>query len=45
MRKAIRAVSSVREWLRRTYGDAVSRQRHVVEEDARRLNGKVVWND
>lgn len=33
------------DWFRRTYGDEIARQRHMVEEDARRLNGKVVWND
>lgn len=33
------------DWWRRTYGDEIRRQRHIVEEDARRLNGVVTWND
>lgn len=33
------------DWWRRTYGDALARQRHAIEEDARRLNGTVIWND
>lgn len=36
---------AVREWWSRTYGDEVQRQRRMVEEDARRLHGKVEWLD
>lgn len=34
------------DWLVRMYwGDPISAQRHTVEEDARRLGGRVVWDD
>ena len=32
-------------WWLRWYRGEISRQRHAVEEDARRLNGTVSWND
>jgi hypothetical protein len=33
------------DWLKRTYGDSIARQRHAVEEEARRLRGRVIWED
>jgi len=36
---------SLAAWWRRAYGNAIWQQRHAVEEDARRLGGKVFWND
>lgn len=33
------------EAYRRWYRDEIARQRHAVEEDARRLNGRVIWNE
>ena len=36
---------SLRAWWQRTYGDELRRQRHMVEEEARALNGFVTWND
>lgn len=41
----MRYLRALADWWRRTYGDEVWRQRHAVEEDARRLGGKVIWND
>lgn len=31
--------------IRARYGDALARERRCVEEDARRLGGRVVWDD
>lgn len=39
------ACQALSDWWRRTYGDSITRQRHAVEEDARRLHGKVLWDD
>lgn len=36
---------AIRDWWRREYGDMLARQRHIVEEDARRLHGRVIWDD
>jgi hypothetical protein len=33
------------EAYRRWYRGEIARQRRMVEEDARRLNSKVIWND
>lgn len=33
------------EWIQRTYFDEVAGERHRIEEDARRFNGSVTWND
>lgn len=37
------------EWLTEThrhwYRDELTRQRRTIEEDARRLNGRVIWDD
>jgi hypothetical protein len=36
---------AVLDWWRRTYGDEIARERRLIEEDARRFNGTVIWND
>lgn len=41
----IRFLKRLHAWWRRSYGDELTRQRHVVEEDARRLRGRVIWDD
>ena len=41
MRWLYALVEMWRDW----YRSSIARQRHAVEEDARRLNGTVVWND
>lgn len=35
----------INAWWRDTYGDSLARQRRAVEEDARRLHGRVIWDD
>lgn len=36
---------SLLERWHRWYRGEIARQRHAVEEDARRLNGRVIWNE
>lgn len=35
-----RLLESIQQWW---WNDEIARQRHLVEEDARRLGGKVMW--
>jgi len=38
-------VNAIRAAHRQWYGDEMRRQRRMVEEDARRLGGRVLWED
>jgi hypothetical protein len=41
----MRYVYVIVEMLNDWYRGSIARQRHGVEEDARRLGGKIVWED